>query len=156
MDEFPQAKGLPPPPRDPGRWYKGWPVPYTILWPEYPAGAPDWTTADTARIAQCLDRRLCGVCGQKLEQRVAFIGGAQGKQPEEIAAMAAFFDPAMHNECAEYAAKVCPFLGGDRIREDMGDHGVQYVWYGLGVFRISKVHSRFRRFLRAMLIPKKR
>ena len=151
-----RAHNLPPPPRDPGRWYQGWPVPFTILWPDYPEGKPDWTTADPIRHRRCLDLHLCGVCGQKLDiHNIVFIGGCHGLDPLGPGKDAvAFFDPPMHEECAKYSAEVCPYLGVGRVRADLGDSGVQYLWYADGILRLNRELTRFRTLKKVVTLEK--
>lgn len=83
--------------------FKGMPVPYTALWRK---GTPDFKTLDEGRVDECVDLRLCGLCGQKLNDVIVFIGG-----PGSVGSKV-FRDPAMHEACARYAFTVCPFLLG--------------------------------------------
>lgn len=71
----------------------------------YPNGEPDLRVLSQTKVAQCVDQKLCGICGLRLElDGVVFVGG-------EVSCLHSHFaDPAMHEECARYAMKVCPYL----------------------------------------------
>ena len=84
--------------------WKGFPIPFTTL--IKPDGDPDFRVTDQERWALCVTKGLCGLCGQPLVYWQAFIGGEKCKESH------LFFDPAMHVECAEFAAKACPFIVG--------------------------------------------
>jgi len=83
--------------------FQGMPVPFTAL---ITNGVPDFRTTDHANWLICATTRVCGLCGEplSLSHPVCFIGG------EKSATSGFFYDPPMHEECAEYAFKVCPFL----------------------------------------------
>lgn len=85
--------------------YGAHPVPFTT-WRNPTTDVPDFRVIDTARQIEAIEHRLCGICGQKMDYWVAFIGG-----PMAIAARQ-FRDPAMHDDCARFAAIACPFLNG--------------------------------------------
>ena len=53
--------------------------------------------------------RRCGVCGEPLGVRVAFVGG------ERSIANRLFSDLPMHLDCARYALQVCPFLAAPKF-----------------------------------------
>ena len=57
-----------------------------------------------------MDDRLCGVCGRGLDYWIAFIGGPACQKNR------LFKDPAMHPQCAEYAARICPFIAGSKTK----------------------------------------
>ena len=69
-----------------------------------PDGRADFRTLDGERRQACLDRNLCGLCGQQLGRPVVLIGS-----PADVE-LCLFFDPAMHEECALYAVAACPYL----------------------------------------------
>ena len=62
---------------------------------------------DAAKVLACGHRKVCGICGQKLERDVWLIGGPGAAFHEH----GAFLDPPMHRGCAIYALMVCPYLG---------------------------------------------
>lgn len=83
------------------------------LWHDYPItyvtfigndGSPDFKVVDDKKRRDCLYRSLCGLCGEKLDSTIVFIGGPGCVQQR------LFLDPPMHRDCALYAAQVCPYL----------------------------------------------
>jgi hypothetical protein len=77
--------------------YRGFPVPYTAMVID---GVPDFRVVDPSTIMECLGEELCGICGIQLGTFCSFIGGDLCKENH------LFADPAMHETCAEYAAKM--------------------------------------------------
>jgi hypothetical protein len=81
---------------------RGYPIPFTADIRE--DGTPDFTAINVRHwIAATRDRR-CGICGVVMHSRVWFVGGPIC----EINRL--FYDHPMHQDCAEYALRVCPFL----------------------------------------------
>ena len=94
--------------------YQGNQVPFTLLWE---GGHPNFSEIDPKKVARCLKERLCGICGQMLGKRIAFIGGSRST---------VFLDPPNHPACAETAFAACPFLRNERIRDsqDSGEYQI--------------------------------
>ncbi|MGE3272802.1 MAG: hypothetical protein AB7P40_28960 [Chloroflexota bacterium] len=90
-------------PRD--EW--GLPIPFAQLRVD---GRPDFRSLDQALVKQCVESRLCGLCGRVLDYWIAFIGGPACRQNR------LFKDPAMHPDCAAYAARACPFIAGSKTK----------------------------------------
>ncbi|MBM4438405.1 MAG: hypothetical protein FJ029_14525 [Actinobacteria bacterium] len=82
--------------------FRGYPVPFTTL--IGPDGVPDFKVTDEAKREEVLRRRMCALCGEPLGYWIAFIGS------ETLIGLREFYDPAMHEACARYAAQTCPFL----------------------------------------------
>lgn len=103
-------------PRD----HRGFPVPYVSDWSHEGSGmidtgrvmlndcnctigkgVPDLGHQCPVRQRECMTRRKCEVCGQKIPPNamVAFMGGLDSNS---------FTEPCMHIECAHYSASVCP------------------------------------------------
>jgi hypothetical protein len=82
--------------------YRGYPVHFTVYVSQ--DGIPNFKSMDESRRMKAFEENLCHLCGWKLRPPFAFIGG-----PESVKAHR-FVDGPMHVDCAEYAAKVCPFL----------------------------------------------
>ena len=82
---------------------RGYPVPFVTMLDPY-TNEPDFRVLDIRRQMQCINEKRCGICGQQLGKYIAFIGGTRSRDGH------VFFDPGMHRDCAEYAAKVCPFI----------------------------------------------
>src|SRR5258708_4262078 len=88
------------------RTYRGHPVPFTQLWAD---GMPAFRAVDMERWAQCLQEKLCGICGKRLGAFCYFIGGPLSSDNN------LFSDPALHESCAEFAFRTCPFLSGKKL-----------------------------------------
>jgi hypothetical protein len=82
--------------------FRGLPIPYTTF--IAPDGTPDFKITNLIAWMECTRKKLCSVCGQDLDYWVWYIGS-----PDQVKDQI-FFDPAMHEECARYAADVCPFI----------------------------------------------
>ena len=82
-------------------------VPFTVQWFD---GVPDFKITDPQKVRECLDGRLCGLCGTVMGKKVVFIGG------DLSLTNGLFTDPPMHEVCARYAYAVCPFLNGSVIQ----------------------------------------
>jgi hypothetical protein len=80
---------------------RGFPVPWFVEWLN---GEPDFRVMSAERHVRAVKEKLCWVCGDKLGANLAF--------PVEpmcgINRISA--EPPSHRECAEFAAKACPFL----------------------------------------------
>lgn len=81
--------------------YRGLPIPYTAYCVN---GEPDFRTVNAQRIADCMENRKCGLCGQRLGLKMYFFGGELCNKNRM------FLDPPMHRECIDFAVKVCPYI----------------------------------------------
>lgn len=66
----------------------------------------DLRLLDREKVRRCHMQNLCFVCGEPLSGMVCFIGG------EKTVAGKVFIDGPMHQTCAEFSMKYCPFLNG--------------------------------------------
>ena len=82
--------------------HNGMPIPATVFVAEN--GVPDFRVTDHRKWHKIVMNRLCGICGEPLGKVVAFIGGEKSMESRF------FFDMAMHEQCAEFSARVCPFI----------------------------------------------
>lgn len=82
---------------------RGLPIPF-VTFVDPVTGKPDFRVLDVQRQALCIKNKQCAICGQQLGKFIAFIGGPKSGESR------AFVDPGMHRQCAEFAAKVCPFI----------------------------------------------
>lgn len=101
--------------------YQGYVVPYTT-WTDAD-GIPDFKVNDEARRQKVIGERRCSLCGEKLNTKIAFIGG-----PRSVNEGALYVDAGMHPACAEYAWNVCPFLvygkGHSKHTKDHSSSGI--------------------------------
>lgn len=122
---------------------RGYPVPWFV---DMTSGKPDFRVIRPSGIALAHNNRLCWLCGQKLGRYLAFVAGPMCGINRVSA------EPPSHRECAEYAARACPFLTRPlavRNERDMPEHtppsgvmlkrnpGVALVW-------ITKSYRPFR------------
>lgn len=85
--------------RDP----RGYPHPFLMM--------PDSIfTLDGRKQERCVREKLCMICGRKLDNKKWFIGGLR------TAINRLVVDPAMHERCARYSLKVCPFLANQDMK----------------------------------------
>lgn len=90
-------------PRDP----RGYPIPYTVKRDE--SGKPDFRIIDPEKAMRAVRMRCCGICGETLGARIAFVGG-----PLALANRL-FTDLPMHRDCAIYALRTCPFIAAPKF-----------------------------------------
>ena len=95
--------GLPPVPRYMSGLpvHRGYPVPWFVAVVD---GVPDFRIADAAKVPRAVRHGLCWMCGQRLGIFGAFIVGPVGAINRTSA------EPPSHRACADFAARVCPFL----------------------------------------------
>ena len=89
---------------------RGYPVPKFVFWvddatPDFRVVRPDW-------VGRCYRERLCWLCGEKLGKFMAFVIGPM------CAINRVTSEPPSHLECAEFAAKACPFLAFPNRKRD--------------------------------------
>jgi hypothetical protein len=96
---------------------RGFPVPWFVHWPEN--GEPDFRVVGPDKITNAVRFKLCWICGEKLGRFMVFVIGPMCMinrvSPE----------PASHRDCAQFAARVCPFLTKPKMKRnehDMPEH----------------------------------
>lgn len=132
-------------PRD----HAGRPVPWFVAWID---GAPDFRVVRADGIADAVRFRTCWLCGDPLGANATFVIGPMCSinrvSPE----------PPSHRDCADYAARACPFLTRPQMRrrttdlpEDTVDPGgimivrnpgVALVWTSR-TWRLDRQHGIF-------------
>lgn len=84
---------------------RGFPVPFFVATIN---GVPDHRVLDGAKQRDCIRFRLCALCGEPLGAAVTFVIGPM------CAVNRISADPPDHGDCADYAARACPFLARPR------------------------------------------
>jgi hypothetical protein len=97
------------------RDHRGYPIPFIVMRDK--DGKAHFTINDIRQVAQCVNKRLCAICGKRITGGFWFVGGSRCFLHED----GAFLDPPLHLECAEYALVVCPFLAARQWRERIDD-----------------------------------
>lgn len=80
---------------------RGYPVPFFVA---YVDGRPDFRIMDPRKWMDCVQFGRCWICGETLGGIKAFTIGPM------CAINRISAEPPSHRECAEFAAKACPFL----------------------------------------------
>jgi len=94
---------------------RGYPIPYLMM--------DTQIHIDMEKQAECMLKRLCMICGKRLDNKKWFIGG------HAAAKNRLFSDLAMHEECARYSLRVCPFLSNSdmKYRKKYDDDTIFYA-----------------------------
>lgn len=87
------------------------PIPFSAARDDKRPEVGMFTVADPVKVEQCHRYRLCGVCGGGLGYWIAFVGGSGSASP----GTGAYQDPPMHEECAEAAMRLCPYIAKRRV-----------------------------------------
>ena len=82
-----------------------YPVPFVQMGYD---GKPDFRVLDPDKVSECVEQKLCAICGVTLGEFCWFIGNDKAKM-ERL-----FHDPPMHEQCADFVAITCPFVSGKR------------------------------------------
>jgi len=64
---------------------------------------------DPERVIRSLRDRLCGICGRSLGYWIAFVGGG-------LCLTNRLYLCPLHEDCARYAMRVCPFLASPQAK----------------------------------------
>jgi ferredoxin len=80
---------------------RGYPVPWFVDWIN---GEPEFRAMDMQKFRRAVNDRRCWTCGKQLYAEEVFVIGPM------CAVNRISSEPPSHRECAEYAAKNCPFL----------------------------------------------
>jgi hypothetical protein len=92
---------------------RGYPIPFIVM---INKGVPLFTVNDFNLVHDCITKALCSVCGKRLTDDLWFVGGSRAF----LSSSGAFLDPPMHQECAEYSLRVCPFLAAPNWTRSLG------------------------------------
>jgi len=91
----------------------GYPVPWFVA---YIDGEPDFRVIAPGTIERAMARRLCWICGERMTGPTsAFVIGPM------CAVNRISAEPPSHRDCAEFAAKACPFLANPKKRRREGN-----------------------------------
>lgn len=112
---------LPTPPERIARLPKdsrGYPVPWFLAWmsmgeecdPAMPGAEPDFRVIKRGAREDAWQHRKCWICGEPMGVHRVYVIGPM------CCVNRTTMEPPCHRECAEYAAKACPFLARPRMR----------------------------------------
>lgn len=95
---------------------RGYPVPWFVAWFD---GKPDFRVMDAARWREAIAFKRCWLCGETLGRFLTFVVGPMCAVNRTTA------EPPSHLECAEFAARACPFLAMPKaMRREVNAPGV--------------------------------
>lgn len=99
---------------------RGFPVPWFVQWfedgkPTDGTGVPDFRVVDERKLVRAVKEKRCWICGQRLGVHLAFVIGPMCAINRVIS------EPPSHSDCAEFAARNCPFLTRPRMRRNEKD-----------------------------------
>jgi hypothetical protein len=84
------------------------PVPFITPWED---GRAAYTALDPVRKIQCIEERLCAMCGLTMGRWIAFICDITSLEPGGYT-----IEPPVHERCAELAlGGLCPYLSRERV-----------------------------------------
>jgi len=98
---------------------RGYPVPVTVYTDA--DGEAHFSINVEHKRALCMRDDLCPICGGMLLRGRWFVGGPASAFHER----GAYVDPPMHDECAHYALKVCPWLAAPNYARRIDDRGLK-------------------------------
>jgi hypothetical protein len=114
---------------------RGYPVPYFVDWVN---GEPEFRAMDMRKFLRAINHHLCWTCGTPLFGEEVFVIGPM------CAVNRISSEPPSHRECAQYAARNCPFLSKPHMTRREGgmeqkkpapgvmverNPGVTLLWY---------------------------
>jgi hypothetical protein len=91
---------------------RGFPVPWFVATVD---GKPDFRVIGPGKISAAVNKNLCWICGQPKGIYHAFVIGPM------CAVNRVNSEPPSHLDCAEFAARACPFLIRPRMRRNDKD-----------------------------------
>jgi hypothetical protein len=98
---------------------RGYPVPVTAFRDKN--GKPHFAVNDSAVRTDIIIHDRCPICGNKLSERLWFVGGPLSAFNPD----GAYIDPAMHYECMKYALQVCPYLAAPSYTRRIDDKTIK-------------------------------
>ena len=107
---------------------RGYPVPFFVAWVDEQGrptprgqGTPDFRVIGPNTVANCHNKSLCWLCGERLGSFVSFVIGPMCAINRTSA------EPPSHLECADFAARACPFLTRSKQKRNERDLPAGYV-----------------------------
>jgi hypothetical protein len=103
--------------------HRGYPIPYFVQWMKEgqeardgeEGAAPDFRIINSPRMARCFSQSRCWICGDVMGRHRVFAIGPM------CVINRVTMEPPSHRDCAEFAAKACPFLIRPRMRRNAKD-----------------------------------
>jgi hypothetical protein len=105
---------------------RGYPVPRFVHWQD---GKPDFRIIEDGFRARAFRTGLCWICGEKLGVHRVYVIGPM------CVINRVTMEPACHRDCAEFAAKACPFLVRPRQKRNEKGLDPEATMAGVGLKR---------------------
>lgn len=83
--------------------YKQFIIPYVVFIKD---GVPQFKINDDRKTEECIEKKLCSVCGKPLKEDMWLIGG----KLSAFHPNGCYIDIPVHKECGEYSLKTCPYM----------------------------------------------
>lgn len=93
---------------------RGIPIPWNVVIDRN--GLAHFAIQNQERRDLALAKKLCPICGQKLANRKWLVGGPRSA----LHPQGAYIDTPMHDECAHYALRVCPYIAAPVYAREIG------------------------------------
>jgi hypothetical protein len=93
---------------------RGYAIPFGVL--RDADGTPQFAVNNEHERERSIRNDLCSICGTKLLRGRWFVGGPRSAFDSD----GAYIDMPMHDECAHYALKVCPYLAAPHYGREVG------------------------------------
>lgn len=84
-------------------------MPWFVAWIN---GEPDFRVIEEGRTIEAIKLQRCWICGERLGRYMAFVIGPM------CAVNRISAEPPSHRECAEFAARACPFLTMPKMKRN--------------------------------------
>jgi hypothetical protein len=105
---------------------RGFPVPWFVEWID---GEPDFRVVGPEKVVSAFRTPRCWICGDRLGvHRIYAIGPM-------CVVNRVTSEPASHRDCAEFAARACPFLTKPRMRRNEKELPVERATVGMPIPR---------------------
>ena len=115
---------------------RGFPIPFVVLIDKL--GQPHFKVNDERKSRECIEKKLCHVCGEKLNKDYWFVGG----QVSAFHPQGFFVDGPAHKVCALYALKVCPYLAYTQYKAEEPMENIEKLTKKLaGITDIGGLHN---------------
>lgn len=83
--------------------YKQFIIPYIVLIKD---GIPHFKINDDRKVEECIEKRLCSVCGKPLKDDMWMIGG----KLSAFHPQGCYVDVPIHGVCKNYSLTTCPYM----------------------------------------------
>lgn len=105
---------------------RGYPVPWFVAWID---GEPEFRAMDHEKLVKAVNEKRCWVCGDILGRNFTFVIGPM------CGVNRVSSEPPSHRECAEYSARMCPFMSMPKMVRREGGLPEKLGFAGIAIMR---------------------